>query len=300
MIQKVLLGVIAVAAVAGWVVAFLGMNETSDLEERLAAAKIELTKASKQLTDTQSQLALQQSAVGNLDDVDKRLVEKQTEAAALAEEIEAKRRESETLKQDLDSGKTELGALADRISASKSELSRLAQDQEAAEAELGRLQAESEARRGAATVSPAETQTAVQAPGAPDAPPAAPPAAALAPPAAKATAAAATTPAADPLTEAKRRFARIDQDGDSRFDRLDFRLKRVSLFGKVDANEDGYLTFDETLLSPEAFKQFDTDGDGKISSAETADRQSFSVMDANRDNFVTFEEYVKILRIGPD
>jgi hypothetical protein len=292
MIQKVLLGVIAVAAVAGWVVAFLGMNETSDLEERLAAAKIELTKASKQLTDTQSQLALQQSAVGNLDDVDKRLVEKQTEAAALAEEIEAKRRESETLKQDLDSGKTELGALADRISASKSELSRLAQDQEAAEAELGRLQAESEARRGAATVSPAETQTAVQAPGAPDAP--------LAPSAAKATTAAAATPAADPLTEAKRRFARIDQDGDSRFDRLDFRLKRVSLFGKVDANEDGYLTFDETLLSPEAFKQFDTDGDGKISSAETADRQSFSVMDANRDNFVTFEEYVKILRIGPD
>jgi hypothetical protein len=290
MIQKVLLGVIAVAAVAGWVVAFLGMNETSDLEERLAAAKIELTKASKQLTDTQSQLALQQSAAGNLDDVDKRLVEKQTEAAALAEEIEAKRRESETLKQDLDSGKTELGALADRISASKSELSRLAQDQEAAEAELGRLQAESEARRGAATVSPAETQTAVQAPGAPDAPPAA----ALAPPAAKATA------AADPLTEAKRRFARVDQDGDSRFDRLDFRLKRVSLFGKVDANEDGYLTFDETLLSPEAFKQFDTDGDGKISSAETADRRNFSVMDTNRDNFVTFEEYVKILRIGPD
>ncbi len=268
------------------------MNETSDLKERLAAAKIELTKASKQLTDTQSQLAFQQSAAGNLDAVDKRLVEKQTEAAALAEEIEAKRRESETLKQDLDSGKTELGALADRISASRSELSRLAQDQEAAEAELGRLQAESEARRGAATVSPAETQTAVQAPGAPDAP--------LAPSAAKATTAAAATPAADPLTEAKRRFARIDQDGDGRFDRLDFRLKRVSLFGKVDANEDGYLTFDETLLSPEAFKQFDTDGDGKISSAETADRQSFSVMDANRDNFVTFEEYVKILRIGPD
>ncbi len=102
------------------------------------------------------------------------------------------------------------------------------------------------------------------------------------------------------MAEAKRRFARIDQDGDSSFDRLDFRLKRVSLFGKVDANEDGYLTFDETLLSPEAFKQFDTDGDGKISSAEMADRESFKVMDTNRDNFVTFEEYVKFLRKGPD
>ena len=296
MMQKVLLGVIAVVAVAGWVVAFLGMSETSDLEERLAAAKIELTKASEQLTDTQSRLALQQGAVGNLDDVDKRLVEKQTEAAALAEEIEAKRRELETLKQDLDSGKTELGALADRISASKSELSRLAQDQEAAEAELGRLQAESEPRRGAATVSPAETQSAVQAPGAP----AAPPAASLAPPAAKATAAAAATPAADPLAEAKRRFARVDQDGDGRFDRLDFRLKRVSLFGMVDANEDGYLTLDETLLSPEAFQLFDTDGDGKISSPEMADRGSFKVMDADGDNFVTFEEYARFLRIGPE
>jgi hypothetical protein len=296
MMQKVLLGFIAVAAVAGWVVAFLGKGETSDLEERLAAAKVELTKSSEQLTDTQSQLALQQSAVGNLDDVDKRLVEKQTEAAALDEEIVAKRRELENLIQDLDSGKTELGALADRISANKSELSRLAQDQEATIAELGRLQAETEARRAAAAVSPTETQTAVQAPAAPAAPLATP----LAPPEAMETATAAAVPAADPLAEAKRRFARIDQDGDGRFDRLEFRLKRVSLFGKVDANEDGYLTFDETLLSPEAFKQFDTDGDGKISSREMADRRGFSLMDTDRDNFVTFEEYVKILRIGPD
>ncbi len=101
------------------------------------------------------------------------------------------------------------------------------------------------------------------------------------------------------MAEAKRRFARIDQDGDGRFDRLDFRLKRVSLFGMVDANEDGYLTPDETLLSPEAIQQFDTHGDGNISSAEMADREGFKVMDTNRDNFVTFEEYVKFLGIGP-
>jgi hypothetical protein len=296
MMQKVLLGFIAVAAVAGWVVAFLGKGETSDLEERLAAAKVELTKSSEQLTDTQSQLALQQSAVGNLDDVDKRLVEKQTEAAALDEEIVAKRRELENLIQDLDSGKTELGALADRISANKSELSRLAQDQEATIAELGRLQAETEARRAAAAVSPTETQTAVQAPVASAAPLAAP----LAPPAAMETATAAAIPAADPLAEAKRRFARIDQDGDGRFDRLDFRLKRVSLFGMVDANEDGYLTLDETLLSPEAFQKFDTDGDGKISSREMADRRGFSLMDTNRDDFVSFEEYVNFLRLSPE
>jgi Ca2+-binding EF-hand superfamily protein len=64
----------------------------------------------------------------------------------------------------------------------------------------------------------------------------------------------------------------------------------------VDANEDDYLTLDETLLSPEAFQIFDPDGDGKISSREMADRQSFGVMDTDRDEFITFEEYVKFLR----
>jgi Ca2+-binding EF-hand superfamily protein len=68
----------------------------------------------------------------------------------------------------------------------------------------------------------------------------------------------------------------------------------------ADANEDDYLTLDETLLSPEAFQNFDSDGDGRISSLEMADRRSFSVMDADRDEFVTFEEYVKFLRVSPE
>ena len=290
--QKVLLGFFAVAAVAGWVAAFLSMRESSDLEDQIATAKIALTKASEQLTDTQSRLALTQGAASGLEDIDKRVAAKRAEAVALAEEMEAKKRELDALKQDLESGKTELGALADQISASKSELSRLTRDQETAETELGRLQAESERQRGTAIGSPTETQTAVSAPEAPSATPA--------PSTAVASTATAAVPTADPLTEAKRRFARIDQDGDGRFDRLDFRLKRVSLFGMVDANEDGYLTLDETLLTPEAFQQFDTDGDGKISSSEMADRGSFKVMDTNRDDYVNFEEYVKFLRIGPN
>ena len=292
MMQKALLGFLAIAAVAGWVAAFLSMSESSDLEDRITAAKIELTEVSEKLADTQSRLALTQGAVSSLDEIGKSVAAKRTEAAALAEQIEANKRELESLRQDLDSGKGELGALADRIVASKSELSRLTQDQEMAEAELDRLQAESERQRGAAVDSSPETRTAVQAPGASTA--------TAAPPATTETTPAAAVPAADPLAEAKRRFARIDQDGDGRFDRLDFRLKRVSLFGLVDANEDGYLTPDETLLSPEAFQQFDTDGDGKISSVEMADREGFKVMDANRDDFVTFEEYVKFLHIGPD
>jgi len=291
MMQKILLRLTAVAAVAGWVVAFLSMSESSDLEDQMAAAKIELTKTSEQLTDTQGRLALMQGAASSLDDIHK-LAAKQTEAAALDEEIGAKKRELGTLRQDLDSGKTELGAMADRISASKSELSRLTRDQELAEAKLDWQRAKIERQRAAAIDTPTEKQTAAQAPRVPTD-------AAVAPVAMNTTTAAAIS-TADPLADAKRRFARIDQDGDGRFDRLDFRLKRVSLFGMVDANEDGYLTLDETLLSPEAFQRFDSDGDGKISSLESADRRGFSVMDTNRDDFVSFEEYAIFLHISPE
>jgi hypothetical protein len=190
--------------------------------------------------------------------------------------------------------------MADRIAASEAALSRLAQDQEGAKAELSRLRAESERQRETVIGSPTETQTAVPAPKAPTAPAAAPATPEAATVATTEPATAAAVPKVDPLADARRRFARIDRDGDGRFDRLDFRVKRVSLFGLVDADEDGYLTLDETLLSPEAFQKFDSDGDGKISSLEMADRRSFSVMDADRDEFVTFEEYVKFLRVSPE
>jgi peptidoglycan hydrolase CwlO-like protein len=286
--QKILLGVVTIAALAGWAMAFLGMRESSDLEDRLAAAKAELSEASEQLTDTQSRLALTQGAASSLEDIDQRVAAKQAEATALAGEIETNRRALGTLRQDLDTGKVELGAMTDRVAANKAVLARLAKDIEVTTAELGQLRAESEKQRRAAVSSPAETQTAAPAPKAPTAAVTAP-----------ATTAAAT-PVVDPLADAKRRFARIDRDGDGRFDRLDFRLKRVLLFGRVDANEDGYLTLGETLLSPEAFQKIDSDGDGKISSLEMADRRSFSVMDADRDEFITFEEYVKFLRVSPE
>ncbi len=74
----------------------------------------------------------------------------------------------------------------------------------------------------------------------------------------------------------------------------------VLLQRRILANEDGYLTLDETLLSPEAFQRFDSDGDGKISSLESMDRRGFSVMDTNRDDFVSFEEYAIFLHISPE
>jgi len=292
MMRKIMLNFAAVAAVAGWIAAFLSMTESRDLEDRLAAAKVKLSEGSERLKDAKSQLVGQQNALGSLKDIDERLAARQAEALALAGEVEAKRSELGALRKNLDSGKNELGTLTERVAATRAVLSRLTQDQESAKAELGRLQAESERQLAAALSAPAETQTA----------PVAIPEAAKEVPAEAAmeVATAAAIPAADPLADAQRRFARIDQDGDGRFDRIDFRLKRVSLFGMVDANADDYLTPDETLLSPEAFRTIDSDGDGKISSLEMADRQSFSAMDTDGDEFITFDEYAKFLRVNPE
>ena len=290
--RKIMLNLVAVAAVAGWVMAFLSMSESNDLEDRLTLAKAEFSKVSERLANSQSQIALQQSAAGDLNDIEARMAAKQAEAATLAEEVEAKRRELETLRQDLDSGGTELVALAGRIAANQAALSRLTRDQVGAKAELSRLRAEAGRQRNAIIDSPTETQTAVQAPSVPTAPEAAPATLEATTPAA--------IPAANSLADARRRFARIDQDGDGRFDRLDFRVNRVSLFVRVDANEDDYLTLDETLLTPEAFQGFDSDGDGRISSLEMADRGSFSAMDADSDEIITFEEYAKFLRVNSE
>jgi peptidoglycan hydrolase CwlO-like protein len=296
MMRKIMLNLVAVAAVAGWVVAFLSMTESNDLEDRLAVAKVKLSEGSERLSEAQTQLAGQQDALGNLKGIDERLAARQAEAQALAEEVEAKSSELGALRKNLDSEKNELGALTERVTAARAILSRLTQDQESAKAELGRLQTEAERQLAAAVSAPAETQTA---------PVATPEVAAEATtevPAEVATVVttAAAIPAADPLADARRRFARIDQNGDGRFDRIDFRLKRVSLFGMVDANADDYLTPDETLLSPEAFRTIDSDGDGKISSLEMADRQSFSAMDTDGDEFITFDEYAKFLRVNPE
>ncbi len=177
-----------------------------------------------------------------------------------------------------------------QIEAKKSALASLAQDVEAVRAELDRLRTE---QHEAASQSPTAGSVVGSKPQAPATPkavsePSTP---------AKATAKATETQESDLLTDARRRFRKVDQNRDDRIDRLEFRLRKVALLNLIDVNRDGYLTIDETLLSPDVFKRFDSDGDGKLSSFEFVDAPTFTAIDANRDEFVTIEEYLRFLRI---
>ncbi len=310
--QRILLAIIAAAAVAGWIAAFYASKSSGEVEERLTASKAELSAVSEKLTSTQNRLRLQRDAAGSLEEIGERIGSVQAEAAALTRQIKTRTSELQALQQKIDAGETDLASVTRQIEAKTSALASLAQDVEAARAELDRLQSEQHEVVSQSPTTGSAVGSTPQAPATPKAVSQSPTAGSVvgSTPQAPATPKAVSEPStpakttktqkSDLLTDARRRFARIDQDGDGRFDRLDFRLKSVSLFGMVDANEDDYLTLDETLLSPEAFQKFDSDGDGKISSLEMADRRGFSVMDANRDEFVTFEEYVKFLRVGPE
>ncbi len=288
--QRILLGVIAAVAVAGWIAVFFALKSSGDVKERLTATRAELSAVSEKLTNTQNRLRLQQDAAGSLEEIGERIGSVQTEAAALTRQIKTKTSELQALQQKIDAGETELASVTRQIEAKKSALASLAPDVEAARAELDRLRTE---QHEAVSQSPT-TGSAV---GSKPKVPATPKAVSEPSTPAKETMKAAKTQESDLLTDARRRFRKVDQNRDDKIDRLEFRLKKVAFLSLIDVNRDGYLTIDETLLSPDVFKRFDSDGDGKISSFEFVDAPTFTAIDANRDEFVTIEEYLRFLRI---
>jgi len=284
--QRILLGIIAAVAVAGWITVFYAMKGSGEVEERLTATRAELSAVSEKLTNTQNRLRLQQEAAGSLEKIGERIGSVQAEAAALTRQIKTRTSELQTLQQKIDAGETELASVMRQIEAKKSALASLAQNVEATRAELDRLRAE---QHEAVSQSPTTSSVVGSAPQAPATPkavsdPSTP---------AKAT----KTQESDLLTDARRRFRKVDQNRDGKIDRLELRLKKVAFLSLIDVNRDGYLTIDETLLSSDAFKRFDSDGDGKISSFEFVDAPTFTAIDADRDEFVTIEEYLRFLRI---
>ncbi len=288
--QRILLGVIAAVAIAGWIAAFYAWKSSGDVKERLTATRAEVSAVNEKLTNTQNRLRLQQDAAGSLEEIGERIGSVQAEAAALTRQIKTRTSELQALQQKIDAGETELASVTRQNEARKSALASLAQDVEAARAELDRLRTE---QHEAVSQSPTTGSAVGSTPKAPATPkavsePSTP---------AKATAKATETQESDLLTDARRRFRKVDMNRDDKIDRVELRLKKVAMLSLIDVNRDGYLTIDETLLSPDVFKRFDSDGDGKISSFEFVDAPMFTAIDANRDGFVTIEEYLHFLRI---
>jgi len=290
--QKLLLGVIAAVAIAGWIAAFYAWKSSGDVKERLTATRAEVSAVNEKLTNTQNRLRLQQDAAGSLEEIGERIGSVQAEAAALTRQIKTRTSELQALQQKIDAGETELASVTRQNEARKSALASLAQDVEAARAELDRLRTE---QHEAVSQSPTTGSAVGSTPKAPATPKAVSEPSTPAKATTKATAT--KTQESDLLTDARRRFRKVDMNRDDKIDRVELRLKKVAMLSLIDVNRDGYLTIDETLLSPDVFKRFDSDGDGKISSFEFVDAPTFMAIDANRDEFVTIEEYLHFLRI---
>lgn len=290
--QRILLGVIAAVAIAGWIAAFYAWKSSGDVKERLTATRAEVSAVNEKLTNTQNRLRLQQDAAGSLEEIGERIGSVQAEAAALTRQIKTRTSELQALQQKIDAGETELASVTRQNEARKSALASLAQDVEAARAELDRLRTE---QHEAVSQSPTTGSAVGSTPKAPATPKAVSEPSTPAKATTKATAT--KTQESDLLTDARRRFRKVDMNRDDKIDRVELRLKKVAMLSLIDVNRDGYLTIDETLLSPDVFKRFDSDGDGKISSFEFVDAPMFTAIDANRDGFVTIEEYLHFLRI---
>ena len=285
--QRILWGLIAVAAVAGWVVAFVGINRSNDLKTKLAASETERAALSETLAAAQVGLRKYRHTAGQMKILGEQIDAVRAELDRLTRQTEAKNRQLLALAQKIETGKAELAALAPRIEAGESEATGLKQQIALARIELERLQAEARRSRKSAVRSE-------------EGPPARQKRQTTPEPKKTAAPSSPTTTAGaqerDLTTEARRRFRVIDKNGDDMIDPLEFRLNKVAALSLIDANRDGYVTLDETLLTPDKFKRIDADGDGKISSVEFVDLRSFNTIDENRDRSVTFEEYLSFIR----
>ncbi len=115
--QRILLGVIAAVAVAGWIAVFYALKSSGDVKERLTATRAELSAVSEKLTNTQNRLRLQQDAAGSLEEIGERIGSVQAEAAALTRQIRTGTSELQALQQKTDAGETELASVTRQIEA---------------------------------------------------------------------------------------------------------------------------------------------------------------------------------------
>ena len=273
---RVLLGSLAVVAVAGWALAVYFLNQSKDLDVKLSAGAADRAKLAEELDSARGDLDQYRESAGRLEEIDEKVSAAEKRVAALDEQLLTAGKELATATKESDARRSELAAIEARLGDREAEAAVLEGKIEKAGNQLASLRAEADELRrktaplqadlaGAQAAAPAESVT--------------------------------TLPAkSDMAAEAKRRFQAVDQNGDGKLDELEFRFNSVKLLDLVDANADGSITVEETLLSAEAFQLLESDGDGKISAIEFSDANTFRQFDTKNQGFITFEDLLALIR----
>ncbi len=292
-IQKIAAAVVAGVAIVGWATAIVFIVRSAGLGENLATAEAELAAQAGKISEIEDALVGERAAAGSLTAIIKQIEGARKELITVTSQLAAGRKEQVALAAQAQASEAELAKLTPRVAAAREDLAVLTPQLADAKARLSQVRheiAQQQIARTGARPAPPRTQSAKRETGTK-------PVAAARPAKNKPVAAARPAKKKTPARpDARRRFEFVDENGDGRIDRQEFNIKKVLFLDWVDAKKDGYLTMDETVMSEATFKQFDRDGDGKISQFEFIDARMFEAVDKNRDGFVTYEEFERILR----
>ena len=277
---RVILGLVAVVIVAGWPTAIFYFTKWRDQDVSLEISETKRVKLEKDFELIQRDLEKQIESAGRLDEISQQLSSAEDQAAALEGQIQAKRDELIVIGNKIESGEAELAKLEPQLSERKATVNEIEQEIELAGSELERLRAEAEDLMQNAAPAQSEPM----------------PEPILEPEITSEVVSVKAEPnETDRVAEVRRRFEIVDENGDGRVDQFEFRLKSIRMQDQLDTNRDGFVTIDETLLSPEKFKLLDSDGDGKISPVEFT--RALAIIDTAGQGFITFEDYLAFVQV---
>jgi Ca2+-binding EF-hand superfamily protein len=277
---RVILGLVAVVIVAGWPTAIFYFTKWRDQDVSLEISETKRVKLEKDFELIQRDLEKQIESAGRLDEISQQLSSAEDQAAALEGQIQAKRDELIVIGNKIESGEAELAKLEPQLSERKATVNEIEQEIELAGSELERLRAEAEDLKQNAAPAQSEPM----------------PEPILEPEITSEVVSVEAEPnETDRVAEVRRRFEIVDKNGDGRVDQFEFKLKSIRMQDQLDTNRDGFVTIDETLLSPEKFKLLDSDGDGKISPVEFT--RALAIIDTAGQGFITFEDYLAFVQV---